>query len=425
VIGASGLVGSALCARLSSEGYEVTAAVHRPRTFVAGNADLIGIELARMQSADKWIPLLLGVDAVINCAGLLQDAFGERVADVHQRAPAALFAACALAKVRRVIHLSAIGVDRAQPTAFSESKAAAEAALSASDLDWVILRPSVIVGRQAYGGSALFRGLAVLPVSAAIQDAGRLQVVQLDDVVETILFFLRSGAPARIALDIAGPQELRFEEVVALYRSWLGLPPARAWKVPSFAMKSAFAAGDFLGFLGWRPPVRTNAAREMVRGATGDASRWTQMTGIRPQGLSEALAREPASVQERWFARMYFLKPLIFAVLAAFWIGTAFMALGPGWSIGLSLMHEGGVAEPYASGVVVAGALADLLIGLGIAFRRTARPALMAGIFVSVAYAVTGSWLVPRLWIDPLGPMLKIWPILVLNAAALAILEDR
>ena len=37
-------------------------------------------------------------------------------------------------------------------------------ALEATSLDWVILRPSVVVGRQAYGGSALFRGLAALPL---------------------------------------------------------------------------------------------------------------------------------------------------------------------------------------------------------------------------------------------------------------------
>jgi hypothetical protein len=32
---------------------------------------------------------------------------------------------------------------------------------------------------------------------------------------------------------------------------------------------------------------------------------------------------------------------------------------------------------------------------------------------------------VPRLWADPLGPMLKIWPIIVMHFTALAILEDR
>jgi len=33
--------------------------------------------------------------------------------------------------------------------------------------------------------------------------------------------------------------------------------------------------------------------------------------------------------------------------------------------------------------------------------------------------------LVPRLWIDPIGPLLKIWPIMVLILVAIAIHEDR
>jgi hypothetical protein len=44
---------------------------------------------------------------------------------------------------------------------------------------------------------------------------------------------------------------------------------------------------------------------------------------------------------------------------------------------------------------------------------------------ISIAYAVIGAILVPRLWSDPLGPMLKIWPIMALNLMALAIHEDR
>ena len=44
---------------------------------------------------------------------------------------------------------------------------------------------------------------------------------------------------------------------------------------------------------------------------------------------------------------------------------------------------------------------------------------------ISLTYAVIGTVLVPRLWADPLGPMLKIWPVMVLNLVALAILEDR
>ena len=53
-----------------------------------------------------------------------------------------------------------------------------------------------MTGRQAYGGSALFRGLAALPFIPALESAGKLQIVQLDDVIRTILFFLTLPALA-------------------------------------------------------------------------------------------------------------------------------------------------------------------------------------------------------------------------------------
>src|SRR5690606_22733787 len=136
------------------------------------------------------------------------------------------------AGIRRFVHLSAVGADREALSPFSETKKAGEAALSARDLDWVILRPSVVVGRGAYGGSALLRGLAALPVLARIPDAGPLQVVQLDDVVDTVAFFIEPHAPARLALDVAGPERLAFDEVVLAYRRWLGHSDPRRVNLP-------------------------------------------------------------------------------------------------------------------------------------------------------------------------------------------------
>jgi hypothetical protein len=70
----------------------------------------------------------------------------------------------------------------------------------------------VILGRQAYGGSALLRGLADLPVLPALAGAGKLQVVQLDDVVEAIAFFLGPEAPSKVEVELAGPEQHSFEE---------------------------------------------------------------------------------------------------------------------------------------------------------------------------------------------------------------------
>ncbi|HET7608557.1 MAG TPA: DoxX-like family protein, partial [Gammaproteobacteria bacterium] len=61
----------------------------------------------------------------------------------------------------------------------------------------------------------------------------------------------------------------------------------------------------------------------------------------------------------------------------------------------------------------------------GIAFRRTARGALWAAIGLSIFYMIAGTLVLPALWLDPVGPMLKIWPIIALNLVALAVVEDR
>jgi len=329
------------------------------------------------------------------------------------------------AAVNRFIHFSAMGMDRAQPTPFSRSKFAGDRIVEHSGLDWVILRPSVILGRPAYGGSALMRGLAALPLLTRFADTKPIQPVQLDDVVDTVILMLEPDAPSRVALELAGPDVMMLEDVVRSYRDWLGRRPATSFSLPDWLMSVVYAAGDVAGWFGWRPPVRSTARLEMQRGAVGDNSRWIKMSKIEPQALSAALQSTPASIQEKWFANLYLLKPLVFGVFALFWIATGLISLGPGWQYGMEIMREGGVAPPAASAAIIAGAVADIVIGFGIAFRRTARIALWAAIGISLAYAVIGTVLVPRLWIDPLGPMLKIWPIIVFNLIALAILEDR
>jgi hypothetical protein len=60
--------------------------------------------------------------------------------------------------------------------------------------------------------------------------------------------------------------------------------------------------------------------------------------------LSAALAARPASVQERWFSRIYFLKPIAFVILSLFWLITGLIAFGPGYRAGFELMHEAGDA---------------------------------------------------------------------------------
>lgn len=420
LIGGTGLLGSAIHARLSAEGHACVLLSRHPT--VPSDTRHVALDMARTTDAARWKSLLAGVDAVINAAGALQ---GQDMQGVHVAGSAGLYTACESAGVRRVILFSAIGTNRDAPSEFSRTKREGEAVLMARDLDWVVLRPSIVVGRAAYGGSALLRGLASLPVLPVMPDTAAIQPVHLDDLVETVLFFLQPGAPSRIALDLAGPRQMAFSDAVALFRHWLRWRPAYRLHLPAWAASGAYRAGDVAQMLGWRPPVNSTAQAEMRRGATGDPQPWRQATGVTPRSLEAALAGEPASVQERWFARLYALKPLIFGVFGLFWIVTGVISLGPGWEIGMSLLREGGLQDGFAALTVIAGALADFVIGLAILWRPVSRYGLWAALIISLTYVVIGTALVPRLWADPLGPMLKIWPVLMLNLVAMAIREDR
>ena len=423
ITGVTGLIGSSVAARLAQEGHEIIGIARR-----AGKQDnvhrWVALDISLSVQPENWLVHLDGVDAVVNCAGVLQDSASENTEAVHSSGVAALFAACEQIGVRRVVHLSAIGVDRAQPSRFSATKYAGDRQLMTRALDWVILRPSVVLGRPVFGASALIRGLASLPVLPLMPDTQLIQPVQLTDLLTTISFFLNPHAPSRLELELAGPDRLQLGEIIAQYRHWYGWPPARAVTIPHWLAGVPYRLGDFAGALGWRPPMRTNAAREIARGAVGDPAQWTSVTSVRPQSLAQALAAEPATIQEKWFARLYLLKPVVFVVLPAFWLATGVISLTVGYPSGLDLMHSTG-AGLLSGPAVVVGALADIALGACIAWRRLTVVGLYGALALSLFYAAAATILRPDLWLEPLGPLIKIIPIFVLHLIALAILEER
>lgn len=425
LLGANGFIGSAVMVRLLADGHELVA-VARGALGARWDGDRVRharLDLRHMKDAGSWLPWLEGVDAVVNCAGVLQSGLADSTFAVHDAAPTALWRACEQKGVRRIIQVSAMGAGPSGASAFSKTKGRGDAALALSSLDWVILRPSVVVGRAAYGGSALIRGLAASPLVPVLADSGPIDVVQLDDVVDTVAIMVAPSSPSRLVLELAGPDRLGLAEIVAAFRAWYGWAPARELRLPAWMMGLAWRAGDLAAWLGWRPPIRSTARRELVHGATGDSSEWRRVTGIVPRSLASALS-DPAPVQEKWFARLFLLKPLAILGLALFWIATGIISLGPGWSHGLQLVQSS-MAAPLAAPVVVAGALADLAIGLFMLWRRTVRLALVAGVILSVLYLAVATILVPALWTDPLGPLLKTWPIILLHLMVLAILDQR
>ncbi len=150
--GANGFIGRHLLARLTAAGHRVVPAVRRPaeadRLLPAPPAS-IAVDLNRDTRVEDWLPRLAGIDAVVNCAGVLQGRRGQSIAAIHDAAPRALFAACARAGVRRVVQISAISAEAAAGTDYARTKRAAEECVLAANAPafrTTAIRPRALIG---------------------------------------------------------------------------------------------------------------------------------------------------------------------------------------------------------------------------------------------------------------------------------------
>jgi hypothetical protein len=184
-------------------------------------------------------------------------------------------------------------------------------------------------------------------------------------------------------------------------------------------------AGDLVAVAGWRPPMRSTAIAEMRRGVTGDPSGWMGDTGIIPLSAREAVTATPATVQEKWFARLYLLKAAALAVLVVFWCLSGLIALTVAFEAARATLLAHDWPFGLAHGVTIGSSLLDISVGLAIAFQRSSRLGLMAGIAVSLGYMAGAALLTPELWLEPLGALVKTGPAIVLMLFCLAMADDR
>ena len=152
-----------MAARLLAQGHEVIAATRQRRAHEnAPCTRAVTIDIARAVDAADWSAHLHGVDAVVSCAGVLQDGPHDSTAGVHRDGIAALFRACEQTGVRRVVHVSALGVDRQATTAFARTKLAGDELLMSCNLDWIITNRA-LKAHQAAHREAGGRRIASLP----------------------------------------------------------------------------------------------------------------------------------------------------------------------------------------------------------------------------------------------------------------------
>jgi nucleoside-diphosphate-sugar epimerase len=304
VSGATGYLGGAIAAALGARGFELRRGARRvPADPGGAHWSAYG----DIGPATRWDAAVEGCDAVVHCAGLAHTPEGPAAAalahQVNVEGTASLARAAVRAGVRRFVLMSSAHVlgARSRPGApltddstprpdnvYAASKLAAEQRLIEvardSRMEWLVLRPPMVYGRDAPGNFARLARLVAsgvpLPLGAATAPKRFLGVDNLTSAVvraleapgETTGTFLLGDAEVTSTLDLVR----RMADVLGR--------PCRTMRVPEAALRAAARLLDrehevarlfepleldaqrFCAVLAWQPPVSLECGIERALG---------------------------------------------------------------------------------------------------------------------------------------------------------------
>ncbi|WP_369684704.1 complex I NDUFA9 subunit family protein [Devosia ginsengisoli] len=202
IFGGSGFVGTQIVQLLAKRGHRIRVAVRRPD--LAGHVKMFGSVgqvqpiQANIRNAASVQRAVTGADIVINLVGIGFSRGAQNFDAVHADGAAHVAAAAKAAGASTLVHMSALGVDRAaEVSAYAASKLEGEAAVLEAFPQAVIMRPSILFG-QGDGFFNLMGALSRLfPVLPLISGDTRFQPAYVGDVADAFVLAAEGGGENR------------------------------------------------------------------------------------------------------------------------------------------------------------------------------------------------------------------------------------
>jgi nucleoside-diphosphate-sugar epimerase len=275
-------------------GHSVRALARRPQAERAGVTWVQG-DLA---DARALAELCAGADAVIHVAGAINAADRAGFWRANVVGTCAMLASAAAADVRRFVQVSSLAAREPALSDYGASKAAADEAVTASGLDWSIVRPPAVYGPGDRESFELIQ--AVARGFAPAIGAGRFSLIYVDDLARALLALaLAPGSSALNAVFEVGdgqPGGVSHAEFARAVGEAVGRQPVVLPVPPALLRAVASLNAAALRALGHTPKLTPDRARYFAHPDwTADPAALIATGLWRPEvplyeGLAEAVA---------------------------------------------------------------------------------------------------------------------------------------
>lgn len=253
VAGGTGFIGRALCRAFDERDHDVTA--------MSRSADASSLpEEVDAVAGDVTDPDTLegrfdDVDVVVNLVDLSplwKTPRSTSYDEVHRQGTEHLIEAATDADVDRFLQMSALDADPEAPTAQLRAKGVAEQAVTASDLDWTIIRPSVVFGDgdeivpfSRWLSFPPMLDVLAWPYLTGLPSGGstRFQPIWREDLVAMLAESVEDERHVGQVYELGGPEVLTLAEIVRLIHRAEG-KPARLFPIPMAIVKAGLNAGE-------------------------------------------------------------------------------------------------------------------------------------------------------------------------------------
>ena len=280
VTGGSGFLGGFVIPLLREAGYEVSALARSAAaaakveslgaTPVQGDLDSRDALRSAFESAAP--------SALVNLASL---GFGHASAIVQ---------AAEAAGLRRAVFVSTTAIFTKLNAPSKQVRTAAERTIEECDLDWTILRPTMIYGtpgdRNMWRLLRQLRRLAVVPMPGGGKQLQ--QPVHVADLAQAVVAALQTAAAVGKAYDIAGPDALTFRQIVASAGAAVGRSP-RALPFPARPIIRVLTRVEATGR---SLPVKAEQVERLIEDKAFDISEAVADLGFAPRSFDEGIRAE-------------------------------------------------------------------------------------------------------------------------------------